>query len=70
MDRKPNEVLVAREVMEQLISEGGARCWRVERGPSAEARLINVRWAGDWIVLEYDRPVEEPSLYLVTPAVA
>lgn len=65
MDRKPNEVFMARELMEQLLTEGPPRTYGAERGPTPDACLVNVRWAGDWIVLEYDRPVEEPVLTLV-----
>jgi hypothetical protein len=64
MERKPNEVHVARELLEQLLSLGGARTFSADRGPAPEARLVNVRWAGEWVVLEYDRPVEEPTLTL------
>jgi hypothetical protein len=38
MDRKPNEVLISRELMQQLLREGLPRTYRVERGPSPASR--------------------------------
>lgn len=59
MDRKPNELLVSRELLEQLFGAGKPRTWSVPRGPAPEARIIGVQLAGDVIVLQYDRPIDE-----------
>jgi hypothetical protein len=65
MRREPNELLISVAVLQDLLVTGAARTWRVDHGPSDQARLMNVRRAGEWIVLEYDRPVDEPELVLV-----
>jgi hypothetical protein len=49
-----------------MLAEGGTRMLSVKHGPSKEARIIGSRWAIrdglSWLVLEFDRDVEEPTL--------
>lgn len=61
VERKPTELHCSVELLEQLFREGGLRSFSVKPGPAQEARIVNVRWEGDRVVFEYDRPVEEPA---------
>lgn len=65
-ERNPNEVLIAPELLEQFLSQGGSRVLNVKNGPAPEAKIIGVEWRTVWghsqVVLAYDRKVPEPVM--------
>ena len=64
--RQPNEVPIARELLEKLLSVGNVtQRYRVDRGPDPAATIVGARLEGHLVVLEYDRPVAEPQLTTV-----
>lgn len=67
-NRNPNEVLITRMLLEQLLSEGGPRLFSVSQGPAPAASIIGVEWRLNdglpLVVLAYDRDVPEPLLKL------
>lgn len=58
--QKANEVWISVDLMRgMLTADGSVRPpMSVVKGPGEEARIIDVRWGGDVIVLVYDREVE------------
>lgn len=61
-----NELPVARELLEGLM-QPGERHYRVEVGPSPDAKVVDVRFDGRTLVLVYDRPIVEPRLTALYP---